>query len=253
MVHDAILLLTGVVVGLANSIAGGGMLVGFPVLLGLGYSPLVANASGAVVTPLGQATSAYGYRRYIRKVPPRYALLLIPSVLGAAAGALTLRNTSAEHFADIVPVLVLFAVLLFAAQPFLHFHLHRHIKRKRRSLSPIFWIGLAILPASFYGGYFGPGYGFMMLAFLGFTKMPDVHMINGMKNVAAVFVSATSILCLATSGLIDWRVGLMMGAGSAIGGIVGSRIAQRMSSHWLRIAIVIFGIATAAYLGIRDY
>lgn len=253
MEKDIILLVAGFAVGAMNAIAGGGMLVGFPVLVALGIPPLMANATGNVVTAPGQISSAYGYRRYLRKVPTGYALLLVPIALGCAAGALTLRQTPPEHFARMVPVLVLFGVLLFAFQPFLHFHLHKHISKRLRKVKLMIWFGLAMIPLSFYGGYFGAGFGFMMLAFLGMTNLHDTHMMNAMKNVTGIVIAGTSLLCLLTSGLIDWRHGLVMAVGSTVGGYVGARGAQKVSSHWLRWIIICIGLAAVIYLAICEY
>ncbi len=253
MEKDVALFLVGIVVGSMNAIAGGGMLVGFPVLIAFGLPPLVANATGNVVTVPGQLTSALGYRKYLRKVPRRYALLLIPIVIGAAAGALTLRNTPPTHFAQLVPLLVLFGVALFAFQPLLHFHLHNHLKGRARTLAPIILVGLAMLPLSFYGGYFGAGYGFMMLTFLGMTNLRDTHMMNAMKNVSTIFVSGTAIICLYGANIINWHYGLVMAAGGMVGGYCGARMAQRVSSHWLRIVIICIGVSAAIYLGIHEY
>ncbi|MDB5181972.1 MAG: hypothetical protein JWP13_735, partial [Candidatus Saccharibacteria bacterium] len=205
MEKDVVLLLVGAIVGAMNAIAGGGMLIGFPVLIALGIPPLVANATGAVVTIPGQITSAISYRKHLAKVPRRYALLIIPCLIGALAGALTLRYTSADHFEQIVPVLVLLGVGLFAFQPVLHLHLHRHVRKRSRSLATLAVLGLALIPITFYGGYFGPGYGFLLLAFLGFTSLKDAHMMNAMKNVSAIFVAGTSVICLYSAHLIDWR------------------------------------------------
>ncbi|HEY5442616.1 MAG TPA: TSUP family transporter, partial [Candidatus Saccharimonadales bacterium] len=83
----------GIVVGAMNAIAGGGMLLGFPVLLAAGLSPLTANMTSNVVVLPGLVSSAYGYRKYLRRVPRRYAVLLIPCLVGAALGALILRLT----------------------------------------------------------------------------------------------------------------------------------------------------------------
>ena len=253
MQHDIIFLLVGLIVGAMNAIAGGGMLVGFPVLIALGISPLVANATGGVITAPGQLGSAIGYWKYLRKVPLRYAWLLIPVVLGAICGATTLRHTSAERFAHIVPVLVLFGVALFAFQPLMHFHLHKQLQGRYKTILPLVILGIAIVPLSFYGGYFGAGYGFIMLAFLGFTNLPDAHMINAMKNVSAIFLSTTTIICLLCTHLIDWRVGLIMGTGSTIGGFLGARGAQKVSGHWLRICIVAIGLIAVVYLGFQEY
>jgi uncharacterized membrane protein YfcA len=251
--HEIILFLVGIVVGAMNAIAGGGMLVGFPVMIALGIHPLVANATANIITAPGQAASAFGYRRYLRKVPLQYALLLIPVVIGAGMGALLLRNTPPAHFAQMVPALVFFGVMVFALQPLLHFHLHRHLKGKYKTWLPIVLIGLATLPLSIYGGYFGAGYGFMMLAFLGFTNLHDTHMMNAMKNVAAIGVASASIVCLYGSDLIDWRTGVIGAAGAVIGGYGGARFAQKVSSHQLRIIVVIIGLLAVAYLATQEY
>jgi uncharacterized membrane protein YfcA len=44
-----------------------------------------------------------------------------------------------------------------------------------------------------------------------------------------------------------------MAAGSTIGGYIGARSAQRVSSHWLRIIIILIGLTAVVYLGIHDY
>jgi uncharacterized protein len=251
--HEIILFLVGLIVGAMNAIAGGGMLIGFPALIALGVHPLVANATANVVTGPGQIASAFAYRKYLRKVPLKYGLLLVPVVVGAAMGALLLRSTPAEHFAQLVPGLVLFGVGLFAVQPLLHFHLHRHLKGRYKTWVPIIIIGLATLPVSIYGGYFGAGYGFIMLAFLGFTSLHDTHMINAMKNVAATGVASASIVCLYGSHLIDWRVGTIAAAGSILGGYLGARYAQKVSSHQLRVAVIIIGVLAVAYLAMQEY
>jgi uncharacterized membrane protein YfcA len=253
MLKDIVLLLAGCIVGGMNAIAGGGMLVGFPVLIALGLPAIFANATAPLAVLPGQLTSAIGYREYLRKVPRRFALLLIPTVVGAAGGSLALRHTSAGRFADIVPLLLLLGVILFTAQPLLHFHLHSHVKDERSNWLPMVLLGIAMVPVNFYGGYFGAGYGFIMLAFLGLTNLPDTHMMNGMKNVAATFVATTSIICLYSSGLIHWRTGLVMAAGSTIGGYAGSRYAQRFSNQRLRYVIIGIGLVAVAYLALRQY
>ena len=253
MIQDIILLVAGFIVGAMNALAGGGMLIGFPVLIAVGVPALFANATANIVVLPGQLASAFGYRQYLRRVPPRYLLLLIPVTIGAAAGALTLRHTSTTDFAKIVPLLLLFGVGLFTFQPLLHFHLHSHVKGERKSWLPMVLLGIAMVPLSFYGGYFGAGYGFMMLAFLGFTNMPDAHMMNGMKNVAATFVAATSIVCLYSAHFIHWHIGLIMAVGSLIGGYVGARGAQRLSTHRLRVAVIALGMVAVIYLAMHQY
>jgi uncharacterized membrane protein YfcA len=199
---EIILIITGIVIGAMNAIAGGGLLIGFPV---------------------------------------------------AAVGSYLLSHTPASHFSALVPWLILLAVALFAVQPYIHNRLHRHIHSKTKGTRPLIFIGLALLVMSVYGGYFGPGFGFILLAFLGFTKLNHVHQMNGLKNIAAVCMGLTSIIVLANGPFIDWSAGLLMGAGSIFGGYVGAKVAQKTSGQWVRAIVIVTGVVTATILVVRNY
>lgn len=250
---DLLLFCAGILVGAMNAIAGGGMLIGFPVLLATGLSPLVANVTTHIIVLPGALSSAYGYRKYIRKLPRKYLLLMAPCLAGATIGAIILRNTSTERFQDLVPALLLFAVVLFAFQPLLHFHLNRHLHGHIKGFGTLSLIALALLPVAVYGGYFGVGFGFIMLAFLGFTKLHDIHQMNGLKNLAVFCIAIASLVCLYDTGLINWHHGLVMAAGCTVGGYCGSRLAQKVSSHFIRIIVIAIGFTTAIYLALRTY
>lgn len=253
MEKDVILILAGLVVGAMNSMAGGGMLLGFPIFLAVGLPPLVANATSNIGIMPGSLSSAFGYRKYLRRLPKRYLVLLVPCIIGAAVGATILSNTTDDRFQDLVPGLVLFAVLLFAFQPFLHKYMNTHIRKRPKAIKPLAVISLALLPVATYGGYFGAGFGFILLAFLGFTKLNEIHMMNGLKNLASVSVATTSIIVLFSTGLLNWRAGLCMAVGTTIGGYSGAIYSQKISNHALRIIIIVIGLFTAAYLGLRTY
>jgi uncharacterized membrane protein YfcA len=253
MLQDIILLLTGILVGAMNAIAGGGMLLGFPIMLATGISPIHANASTAIVTLPGALSSAYGYRKYLRQIPIQYAWLIVPCVIGATIGAIILRRTPPGHFEQIVPGLVLFAVLLFAVQPLLHFNLHRHLHGKSKGDFTLAWISIGFLPTAVYGGYFGAGFGFIVLAFLGFTSLNEMHKMNALKNIAAASIAIASIATLWTSGLIDWHHGLVMAIGSSVGGFSGAKLSQGVPTHAFRIGVVGFGLLAVVYLAFRSY
>jgi uncharacterized membrane protein YfcA len=250
--HDVILLLAGLVVGAMNAIAGGGMLIGFPILLALGVPPIVANASTPLAVLPGSTAAIFGYRKYLRRVPASYMLLLVPIIIGGAFGAWLLRSVSPDEFKHIVPELILLAVALFAFQPFLYDYLHRHLHgptKLRRRIKPIILVALAFLPVAVYGGFFGVGFGFIMLSFLAFTGLHDhIHRMNALKSLSAICLSVTVLIVLGCSGLVDWHIGLLMGIGSLAGGYIGSVYTQKISAHWLRLAIIAIGLGAAVYL-----
>jgi uncharacterized membrane protein YfcA len=250
---EILLFVVGIVVGGMNSIAGGGMLLGYPVMLAVGMSPLVANVTGNLVLLPGQLSAVFGYRKYLRKLPRRYLVLLPSCLVGAAIGATILRHISSKQFSHLIPGLILFAVLLFAFQPYLHFHLHRHMSRRSRNIQTLLWIAAALFPVAIYAGFFGAGFGFIMLAFLSFTSLRDVHKMNALKNIAGASITFVSIIFLLTTHLFSWKLGIAMAAGNTIGGYSGARFSQRFSSHVIRILVIIIGISAAIYLAFRSY
>lgn len=250
---ELLIFITGIVVGAMNAIAGGGLLIGFPVLVALGVPPIVANATGHISVIPGAIASIYGYKKYLKKVSPRYLILLFSCFVGGFIGATLLRNTSSEKFSELAPILILFAVILFAYQPLIRNHLHYPIRTGKYHIPKILLLSLAILPVSIYGGYFGAGFGFIMLAFLSFSKFHEIHQMNALKSLAGLSIGFASLLALFDSGLIDWKIGIIMAAGNAIGGYFGAQYAQRLTTHTIRVVVTVIGISAAATLAYWAY
>jgi len=235
--------------GLVNSVAGGGILVVFPALLAVGLPPITANATSNLISWPGALSSAYGYRKQLRKLPRKYILLLLPCVFGAAFGAYLLAHTDAGDFTKLIPWLVLGAVLLFIAQPFLHRHFEKNLAQHRNA--PLLIIGLALIPMAIYGGYFGAGLGFIMLAFLSFTRLKNIHQINGLKNLAAAAITLVCTIYFSHVGLLDWEFAPAMILGSLLGGYCGARWAQKLNPRLIHGLIVLLGLVVAGALFIK--
>lgn len=242
MATDLLLVLIGLVAGVINSIAGGGMILGFPALIAAGVPALNANATANIVVLPGQLASAWGYRRELSKLPRRYLWLLVPAAIGSGIGALVLRRTSGGQFEHIAPYLIVLAIALFAAQPLLH----KRGRRKKAGL-PLAIIGLLVLAGSIYGGYFGVGFGFVTLAILSLAALPSLHETNGLKNLLAAAIAAVDIIVLFHGHYIHWHTGIFMAAGNVVGGYLGARNAQRVPVPVVRFAVICLGIIVAAY------
>src|SRR5947209_12323349 len=139
----------GLAAGAINAAAGGGTLISFPALVAVGYAPLTANVTNTVALCPGYAGGAYSYRRELRGQRRRIVALAAVTVAGSIGGAALLGATSQHVFRVVAPVLVLFACLLLAAQPWVRRRLRAPAGRDRRSVL------VAQLPASVCGGYFG--------------------------------------------------------------------------------------------------
>lgn len=237
---------TGILCGIVNAVAGGGILFVFPVMLMAGLSPLSAAMTSTFAGWPGALMSAQGYSKDLKKAPKRYFWLVVPCALGAGTGAYILTQTPHSTFESILPWLILLSVLLFAFQPQLHKHLHR--PARMRQASPFLLLSLAIFPVAVYGGYFGAGFGFIVLAILSFTKLKNIYQINGMKNVMAAAISFTCAITFTLTGGIAWEYALAPLFGSMIGGFIGARMAHHISPHASRTAVVGTGFCVVGML-----
>ncbi|MFZ2824656.1 sulfite exporter TauE/SafE family protein, partial [Hydrogenophaga sp.] len=104
--------------GVLNAIAGGGSFLTFPALVFAGVPPITANATSALAVSPGYFGSTLGFKPELRALPRERLLreMLICAV-GGVVGALLLLVTPARLFSGIVPWLLLFATVLFAAGP----------------------------------------------------------------------------------------------------------------------------------------
>ena len=112
-----IVAVAGLLSGTVNSIAGGGSLLLFPALLGVGLPTQAANVTNSVANWPGFAGQIYGFAEDLKTQPRRRLVLLsVVTGIGSAAGSALLLATSSASFDQVVPALVLFASLLLAGQ-----------------------------------------------------------------------------------------------------------------------------------------
>jgi uncharacterized membrane protein YfcA len=238
--------------GLMNALAGGGTILVFPTLIFLGESAITANATSTVALLPGAAASLFGYRREVATHRPWLKTLFLPSLLGGGIGSWLLLRTPEKVFADLAPLLVLFATVLFMVQGL--------VARKVTArggpepdvlhLPPGRWLaaGLLQLAVAVYGGYFGAAIGILMLAVLGFLGLSDIHAMNGLKNFFGLSINSVAAVYFITRGAVDWPAALVALLGAIAGGYSGSLLAQRIGRDKVRMAVVGIGLFVAVVL-----
>jgi hypothetical protein len=102
-----------------NSVAGGGSFLSFPALIAAGVPPIPANATNNAAMWVGTIGGARGY--WVDVEPHKRLLVpvLAVSAAGALAGACLLLLTPAATFDRLIPWLLLFATIVFAASPYI--------------------------------------------------------------------------------------------------------------------------------------
>ena len=236
--------LAGLFAGAQNTLAGGGSFITFPVLLLAGLNPLAANITSTIALFPNQITSALAGRKLAGGVGKlSLGMLFSLSVAGGIAGALLLLNTSVTVFAGLVPWLVLFGTAVFAWGSF---------RKKSLDAKPVpaavlatgqFLIGV-------YGGYFGGGIGFLMLAALTIAGQ-QVRMATATKNVLAMAMNASAVALFAFSSNIDWLAAFALAIGGVGGAFVGNWLVHRLPEKLMRSFVVMIGIVLTVWLFVR--
>ncbi len=233
----ALLILFGaaILAGAQNALAGGGSFITFPALLLAGLDARAANITSTVALFPGQVSTGLAGRRYVTGVPdlPFRALAGI-SLVGGVLGALLLLATPASFFARLVPWLVLFATAVFAWGSF------RRPPAAGRSLGR--WPAAVMqFLISIYGGYFGGGIGFLMLAALTAAGLP-VRNAGATKNVLAGVMNAAAVVVFLFSADVAWLRAGVVAVGAIGGGLLGAWALHRVNERVLRAGVVVIGV-----------
>jgi uncharacterized membrane protein YfcA len=238
---DALLILVaGLWAGTINTVVGSGTLVTFPVLLGLGYPPVVANTSNNVGLVAGGLSGTIGYRRELAGQRGRAIRLGIVSILGAACGAAALLLLPAKAFQAIVPVFIAIALLLivFQKQVTVFLQARQRPGTVHGGRLVVGWVFLS----GVYGGYFGAAQGIILIAVLGVALGENLQRSNALKNLLTSLNNATAAVAFILFGPLDWGVVALIAAGSIVGGQIGSRVGRRLPDRVLRAVIVAVGL-----------
>lgn len=247
-----LVLVAGVAAGALNSVGGGGTFVALPALVAVGLSPVTANASSTIALVPGAVASGWVYRREIAPVGGTSTKALTTvSVVGGGLGAVLLLTLPAASFDAAVPWLLAFATLVLAFG-----------RRLSRTVSGALGREIGISPRAvligqfflaLYGGYFGGAVGIMMLALWGIGLGLDTAVSNPMRvtQIAAINLSATALLLVASDALGAPLVLAAMFTGALAGGFTGAHFARRLSDRLLRGIILTTAVTMTALYFVR--
>jgi uncharacterized membrane protein YfcA len=231
--------------GLQNALAGGGSFLIFPTLVLMGLDPRTANITCTIALfPAQAAAGVAGRRQATGTASLTFSALFGVSLLGGAAGAVLLLHTPTSLFTVLVPWLVLFATLVFAWGSFGHRtgDTHKHL-----GAAAACGMQFAI---SVYGGYFGGGIGFLMLAVLTMAGLA-IRNAGSTKNVLAAVINSTAVVIFLCAGGVAWKQVAVVGTAALAGGQAGAYVLQRVNERVLRIGIVLLGVALTIGLFVR--
>lgn len=229
------------VAGFIDSVVGGGGLIQVPALF-----VLMPQVPAATLLGTNKFASIWGTAaaaaQYMSRVPTEWRATLPTcgtAVVAGFAGALTVTHISSDFLRPLVLVMLV-AVLVYTLWRKDLGKLHA----PRLSHAQQLWVGLATgAVIGFYDGFFGPGTGsFLIFAFVGLfgfsflAASASAKLVNVVTNFAAVSY-------FAWSGHVLLEVAAPMALFNVGGSVIGSRLAIRKGSEFVRaLFVVIVGV-----------
>lgn len=219
-VNEILLLLgSGVLVGIINTLGGGGSVVSMALFMAMGMPVAIANGTNRIAVVMQNLSATIAFMRKNMLDIKNSLLLGVPTILGTIAGSLFAIDVSDTTFKICLSVVL--AIILI----YLIFDRDKIPNREGHKLQIRWWHYLLFFLVGFYGGYIYIGLGFLILAVTIWTMNLDIVTANVLKGCVIFISTPFALAVFMYNGQVDYMVGLLHGAGNILGAI--------LASHWV--------------------
>ena len=233
MIVDVVLLgCAAFLAGLVDAVVGGGGLIQIPVLFSVFPAEVAATLLGTskLAGVFGTGAAAVNYARRVRVAWSAAAPAAVAAFALSFVGAFTVTRVPGDFVRSLLPlVLLAVAIYTFTKKDFgsIHAPVHSGMTEKLVAVAMGGCIG-------FYDGFFGPGTGsFLMFLFVRFFGF-DFLSASAAAKVVNVACNVAALLWFGYSGHLLWQLGLLMAGCQVAGSLVGTKLAIRHGSVFVR-------------------
>jgi len=218
--------------GLVDAVVGGGGLIQLPAMFSVfpNMAPATLIGTNKLASIFGTSVAAVSYARRVAIAWSVATPAALAALVFAFLGAYTVTKVSAEFMRLLLPVvLVAVAIYTFAKKDFGSVHAPIHSGTREQTLALLIGAGIG-----FYDGFFGPGTGsflvFLFVRIFGFDFL-GASAVAKVVNVACNFAA---LIWFGYSGHLIWQLGATMAVAQVAGSIIGSRMAMKHGSGFVR-------------------
>ncbi|AJR09030.1 sulfite exporter TauE/SafE family protein [Photobacterium gaetbulicola] len=249
LLQASLLIGTGFLAGIINTLAGGGSNLTLPALMVMGMPAEVANATNRVGVAVQGLTALIGFRRHGKLETSDTPAILLPTIIGGLLGAVGAAYAPSTWIKPLLLGTMLTMALVILIRPAIVAP-PAGTEPKKVKDTPSSWWGLGL--AGFYGGFVQAGVGFVLLAALAGTLRYDLVRANALKMLCALAFTLVALVLFIMEDLVLWGPGLILAAGT----MVGSHIAVKMAISarpetlkWFLFVMTLCGSAAAMLSG----
>ncbi len=232
---------------IVSVVTGSTSLITVPAMFQFGIEPRSAVATNMLALTLMSVGGSLSFRGKNVIDRSRLPVLIVLTLAGSILGALLLLVIPSQVMPLLISVLMV-AVALFSVvkhnagiTPVEH---RASLGAEIAGYATTFALGV-------YGGFFSGGYVTLLTAaFVALFGMTFVQAVSTTKMVNA-FSSLVATLIFMWRGLVDYRLGILLGVIMFVGAFIGGQIAFRLNNLWLRriflAAVIALALKTLLY------
>jgi uncharacterized membrane protein YfcA len=241
--YFAILVITGVIAGAINTLAGGGSNLTLPALMLTGMPADVANATNRVGVFLQCLVGIKGYQKSKKIEKDDLLPVLLPTLIGGGVGAYLATVLPATLLKPLLlgtMIGVAFLILAFPSVVAPPEGTPTHKIKDR----PLAWAALFV--AGIYGGFVQAGVGFLLITALAGTLRYDLVRSNALKLLCTAAFTGLSLIIFIVDDLVSWVPGLVLAVGSMIGAALAVKVSLNISQKAMKWFLFVMTLAASA-------
>lgn len=236
------LILSGLLVGFINTLAGGGTIISLSLLMFLGLPAPVANGTNRIAVIFQNIVAVRNFKKSGMFHSAKGLWLSIPTTIGSLAGAkiAVLLNQNMIEKAIAFVMIVMLVFMIVKPQKWLNgnqklfdkpLSWHTHVL--------FFFVGL-------YGGFIHVGVGYFFLASLVLNCGFDLVRANAFKNLLVLLYVPFTLILFIIQDQVMWKYGLIHAIGNIIGAYIASKYAVKWGSgfvRWVTVAVILLSVS----------
>lgn len=250
-INEIILLIaSGVIVGIINTLGGGGSVITMSLFMAMGLPIGIANGTNRIAVLLQNLSATVSFLRKGMLHIRSGLLLSIPAIVGNIIGAMVAMQVSETIFkiclSAVLLIILIYLILGKDKQEISGGH----------GLVIKWWHYIWFFIIGFYGGYIYIGLGFLIIAITVWTMNLDIITANVIKGFVIFLSTPFALAVFMYNGQVDYMVGLLHGVGNILGAVLASHWAVSWGVKFVRwftlFIIVVFFIDLMGWISLQS-
>lgn len=238
-----LLLITGLLAGVINTLAGGGSNLTIPALMVMGMPADVANATNRVGVFFQTLVAAIGFRRIGKLARADSVDVVVPTLIGSVIGAVLAVILPLWLLKPLLLSTMIAVALIILLRPSVISPSPDELTYRVADKPQSFWL---LLLAGVYGGFVQAGVGFILILTIAGVLRFDLVRTNALKVVATLAFTSLSLLVFVAFDLVVWMPGLVLACGTMVGAWLAVKLSLKLPQAAIKWFLFVMTLCACA-------